>query len=82
MPGPLIITKRLTLRPANNDEDLSTFLSLLSPDDYMYQFGHEYSEDLLDGHNFKDNGGKRRVDSGAGEAWFQEDSDGDPNAVE
>lgn len=56
MTRPSIITKRLILHPANNDEDLSTYLSMLSPDEFVYQFGYEYNEGLLDGYSFTGNG--------------------------
>lgn len=56
MTRPSIITKRLILHPANNDEDLSTYLSMLSPDEFVYQFGYEYNEGLLDGYSFTNNG--------------------------
>lgn len=56
MAGPSIITRRLALRLANDDEDLSTYLSMLSPDEYVFQFGYEYNEALLDGYSFTNNG--------------------------
>lgn len=47
-----IKTERLVMRPANNDEDLTTFKQLLEPCDYLFQYGYEYDEHLLDGYDF------------------------------
>lgn len=51
-----IKTKRLELRPADNGKDLNRYLADLTPDEYLYQFGCEFDERLLEDYDFTING--------------------------
>lgn len=49
-------TRRLVLKPANNGEDLRRFLADLDPDEFLFQFGRDYDERLLEDYDFTTSG--------------------------